>query len=76
MRTGGGGRVIRIITALRVEYAEQRVSDPHRVWSVILGDNNQAWGAGPTTPSPLGLYTILPSPILYGVWNKEGGGGR
>jgi len=22
---------------------------------------------------PLGLYTILPSPILYGVWHKKGG---
>jgi len=23
----------------------------------------------------LGLYTILPPPILYGVWHKKGGGG-
>ena len=26
-----------------------------------------------TPPSRLGLYTILPSPILYGVWHKQGG---
>jgi len=24
----------------------------------------------------LGLYTILPSPILYGVWHIQGGGRR
>jgi len=23
----------------------------------------------------VGLYTILPSPILYGVWHNKGGGG-
>jgi len=24
---------------------------------------------------PFGLYTILPPPILYGVWHKKRGGG-
>jgi len=32
--------------------------------------------AGPTqAEAHLGLYTILPSPILYGVWRKKGGVG-
>ena len=31
--------------------------------------------AGTSRPSPLGLYTILPSPIVYGVWHTEGGVG-
>jgi len=29
----------------------------------------------PRPARPLGLYTILPSPILYGVWHKKGGVG-
>ena len=27
----------------------------------------------PTAPSPLGLYTILPSPILFGIYFHKGG---
>jgi len=34
-----------------------------------------SWGVKPlpTWPSYVGLYTILPSPILYGVWHTKGG---
>jgi len=30
----------------------------------------------PTAPLRLGLYTILPLPILYGVWHTKGGSGE
>ena len=32
---------------------------------------------GKSTPRAIGLYTVLPSPIVYGVWHtEEGVGGR
>jgi len=62
------------------------IISPSRTWKrdVYVSDGERSrWGGGGGggggggTPE-VGFYTILPSPIWYGVWHKKGGsvGGR